>query len=274
MKHRTLQRLFDPGAADRHFLAGDLLALLREVAMADRMCADGDQRLVGERLQFVPGHAEIAADRGLVDAVTRTQRGNFAPAVMHVRQRAQPVVQAFERGLLGRRRGRVETDRGAADRRFDRIGLRDHHLQRDPPQPAGALGEIAGDIDGQGCVKFSHHRQREIPVVAIAVVEGEAGERPREVALHHSLVQRVDGDDVDAARAKVRQHRAQELRHHFEMAVGLELRVTLRTDLMKREDRADAGEDRPQQMMRPGEIQRAQSGADDVAAKKLLHAWE
>jgi len=59
----------------------------------------------------------------------------------------------------------------------------DHHLQRDPPQPAGTFGEVAGDVDGAGCVKLTHHRQRGIPVVAITVIEGEAGKAPREVAL-------------------------------------------------------------------------------------------
>ena len=63
----------------------------------------------------------------------------------------------------------------------------------------GAFGEIADDIDGQGCVKFPHHRQREIPVVAIPIVEGEAGKTPREVVFDHSPMQFVDGDDIDAA---------------------------------------------------------------------------
>jgi len=43
----------------------------------------------------------------------------------------------------------------------------DHHLQRDPPQPAGTFGEVADDVDGAGCVKLTHHRQREIRIVAI-----------------------------------------------------------------------------------------------------------
>ena len=66
---------------------------------------------------------------------------------------------------------------------FDALRLGDHRLQRDPPQPAGPLGEIAGDIDRQRCVKLAHHRQREVAVVAVAVVEGEAGEAARKIAL-------------------------------------------------------------------------------------------
>ena len=225
----------------------------------------------GECLQFVPRQAEIPADRGLVDAVARAQRGDLAPDIVLARQRAQPVVQAVERGLLGRRRGGIETDRRAADHGFDHLGPGDHHFQRDPPQPAAAFGEIAGDIDRQGCVEFAHHRQREIPVVAIAVVEGEAGETPREPAFDQSLVQFVHGHDVDVVRAQIRQHRAQELRRHFEMTIGLEPGVALRADMMQHENGADARQDRPQQKMRPGEVQRSQSGADEIAAK-LLHS--
>ena len=40
--------------------------------------------------------------------------------------------------------------------------------------------------------------------------------------------------------------------------------------MMQHEDGADAREDRPQQVMRAGEVQRPESGADDVVAK-LLH---
>ena len=46
-----------------------LLALLGEVAMADGVGADRNQRIVGKRFQFVPGHAEVAADRRLVDTM-------------------------------------------------------------------------------------------------------------------------------------------------------------------------------------------------------------
>ena len=165
--------------------------------MRDRMRADRDQRIVGERFQFVPGHAELAADRGLVDAVARAQRGDFALHIVLARQRAQPVVQAVERSLLGGRRRGIEAGRNAADLDLDRGGPGDRPLQRDPPQPADALGEIAGDIDGEGRVKFAHHRQREIPVVAIAVVEGEAGKAPRKVALGQPPMHLVHGDDVD-----------------------------------------------------------------------------
>src|ERR1700716_1501586 len=54
------------------------------------------------------------------------------------------------------------------------------------------------------------------------------------------------------------------------MMIGLELGVTARADMVQHENGADAREDRPQQIVRPGEVKRSQSGANDVVAK-LLH---
>ena len=75
------------------------------------------------------------------------------------------------------------------------------------------------------------------------------------------------------ARAKMRQHRAQEFGRDFEMMIGLELGVAARPDMVQHEDGADARENRPQQMMRAGEIERFQSGADNVVAKLLHRGW-
>jgi hypothetical protein len=54
------------------------------------------------------------------------------------------------------------------------------------------------------------------------------------------------------------------------MMVGLERHVAARPHVMQHEDGADAGEQRTQQMMRPGQGQRAEARADDGIAK-LLH---
>ena len=56
----------------------------------------------------------------------------------------------------------------------------------------------------------------------------------------------------------------------FEVMIGLERGVAARADMVQHENGADACEDRPQQMMRAGEIQRFQPGADDGVAE-LLH---
>ena len=222
--------------------------------MRDGMRADRDQRVGRERFQFIPGHAELAANGGFVDAMARAQRADFARQVVFARQRTQPVVQPLERVLLGGNRRGIETGCRAADPGFDRGRPGDHPFQRRPPQPAGALGEIAGDVDGHGCVKLPHDRQREIPVVAIAIVEGEAGEAPRKIAIDQPLMHLVHGHDVDPMRPKMRQHHAQEFRRDFEAIIGLETGVATRPDMVQHENRADAREQRSHQTMRAGKI--------------------
>ncbi|MGY4545527.1 hypothetical protein ACVMDO_000956 [Bradyrhizobium sp. USDA 4513] len=147
---------------------------------------------------------------------------------------------------------------------------RDHPLQRDPPQSAAALGEIARDIDRERGAELAHHRQREIAVVAIAVVEGKAGEAPREIPFGETAMRLVDADHVDVERAQMRQHRAQEVRRDLEMMVRLERVAAPRADVVQHEDGADAGEDRPQQDMRTREIQRLHAGTDHGVAE-LFH---
>ena len=67
-------------------------------------------------------HAEIPADRGFVDAVTRAQRADLARKIMLARQSAQPVVQPIERDLFRRRGVGIEAGGRAADLDFDRHG--------------------------------------------------------------------------------------------------------------------------------------------------------
>src|SRR6059058_1202975 len=50
---------------------------IASVCLARLQC-DRDQGIVRERFEFVPGHAELAADRSFIDAVTRAQRADFA----------------------------------------------------------------------------------------------------------------------------------------------------------------------------------------------------
>ena len=79
----------------------------------------------------------------------------------------------------------------------------------------------------------------------------------------------VHGDDVDVEGAKMRQHRAQEFRLDLEMMIGLKLAVAAGADVVQHENGADTCEDWSQQVMRAGEVQRFQSGADDGVAKQF-----
>ena len=161
--------------------------------------------------------------------------------------------------------------RMAAHGGLDGRGLRDRPLQRDPPQPAGAFGEIAGDVTREGRGKFAHHRQRMVAVVAIAVVEGESRRSGARISgsssrsCISSMVTMSMSCDFRCASTARRNSRC-----HLEMAVRLEIVGTARPHMVQHEHRADAGQDRPQQDMRAGEIKRSQSGADNGVAK-LLH---
>src|SRR5215471_21342574 len=98
----------------------------------------------------------LAADCRLVDAVTRAQRVDFALKVMLAGRAAQVIVQAVERRLLGGRRRRVKASDVAADPDFDRMSPLDHGLQRDPPQAADTLGEIACYMHRKRGLEFPH----------------------------------------------------------------------------------------------------------------------
>ena len=146
-------------------------------------------------------------------------------------------------------------------------------LQRDPPHPAVTFGEIAGHEHGGGCVEFTQHRQRVIPVVAVAVVERQAGEAPRKITLHQPPMHLVQSDDIDVLAAQVGKRGAQEVRRDFKMMVGLELGVAPRANVVQHENGADATENRPQHMVSAGQIKRFQPGADHVVAKLLHRGW-
>jgi len=86
----------------------------------------------------------------------------------------------------------------------------------------------------------------------------------------------IHGDDIDVERAKMRQHRAQEFRFDLEMMVGLKLGAAAGADMVQHENGADACEDRSQQVMRAGEVERFQSGADNGVAEQFhqgVAAW-
>lgn len=220
--------------------------------------------------QLVPGQAQLAADDGFVDATTCAQPSQSARDVAVVGQSAQQIMNAGERFLLSFDRAGVETDGGVADRAVDPVGGGDDPFERDPPQATGPACEIIGDIDGERRVIVSHGRQREVAVIAIAVVEGEAREPSREVALGQPAMHFVRGHDVDSARSDMGQDHAQKFRSHFQVMIGLEQAVSARPHMVQHEDRSDPCEDRPQQVMGAAEVQDIQSGPDDGVAE-LLH---
>lgn len=168
------------------------------------------------------------------------QCADLALYVRVASERAQPVVRLVEGVLLGGGIVCIDLHCRTVANDFDGLGAGDGALQRLPPQPAGAFGEIAGDIDRERRVVFAHHGECVVAVVAIAVVEGEAGEAAREVALNHPAMRFIHRYDIDVERADMRQHLAQEIGRDFEMTVGLEQAAARRANVMQHEDGADA----------------------------------
>src|SRR2546421_12138142 len=195
------------------------------------MRPDRDQRVVRKQFQLVPGHAEIAANSGFIYPVTGAQVCDLAMDILLAWQRAHQQVQTVEGSLLGGWRTGVDAARNLSDPWFDCAGVGDRPFERDPPQLARTLREVAGDVDGERCVKFPHYGKREIASVSIAIVKCEAGEAPREIALDQPLMHLVDGDQVNAAQANMRQNCTQKFRCDLEVTIGLEFRVMTWSDL-------------------------------------------
>ena len=70
----------------------------------------------------------------------------------------------------------------------------------------------------------------------------------------------------------MRQHRARNS-GAISRCVGLKLGVAVGPDMVQHENGADACEDRPQQMMRAGEVKCLQPGADDVCCGAASSGW-
>ena len=88
-------------------------------------------------------------------------------------------------GLLGGGRRGIEAAGRAADGDFDCRGFRDRHLQRDPPQPAQSPRRNRWRHRGCRARQIRAAPEARVPVVAIAVVEGETGETARKVRVRN-----------------------------------------------------------------------------------------
>ena len=73
----------------------------------------------------------------------------------------------------------------------------------------------------------------------------------------------VETDEVDARAAQIPHHTGEEARRHFEEMVGLKTPGPRRTNVVQRQNGADALDERPKRNVRAGEIQRFQAAAND-----------
>src|SRR6266478_1233383 len=99
--------------------------------------------------------------------------------------------------------------------------------------------------------------------VAIAVVEGEAGEAPREIARAEPAMHLVERDELDAGTANGFDRRFQEPGRDLPQPVRLEAVAAARAHVMQGQDRADPADERAQPAMAARKIQRFEPRADD-----------
>ena len=133
----------------------------------------------------------------------------------------------------------------AIDPHRDHVVLRHHGLEREPPHLADTVGEARRDIDGERHVVVLEDRISELVRIAIAIVECDADETAGEIALGHAAVQFVERNEIDAGTAQLSDDALEELRCDFEQPIGLEAVGPRRTDMMQRQDGADAAQHRP-----------------------------
>src|SRR5262249_6260591 len=100
-------------------------------------------------------------------------------------------------------------------------------------------------------------------VVAVAVVEGDAGETTAEILLREPAVHLVERDQIDILAAQPTDDAREKLRRDLELPVRLETVAPRRTHVMQHQDRADAADERAHQPVRTAEIERLESEADD-----------
>ena len=151
----------------------------------------------------------------------------------------------------------------AVERHDDAVIVGDHLLQGEPPQLAAAVGEGSRNVDRERCLVRLEDRIGPHLVVAIAVIEGDAGEAAAEVAFGQSAVHLVERDDVDRLAAQPLDRLQQEFGRNLEPLVRPKLAAAPRPHVVEHQDRADPFEEGPQQHMGAAEIERVESGAND-----------
>ena len=128
------------------------------------------------------------------------------------------------------------------------------------------------NINAERHRKTRQDRIRPLLVVAVAVIEGDADEPPRKIALDHAPVHFVQRDDVDPCGLEPLQDRSQILRRHFEEAVGLEFADAGRAHVVQHEHRADPLHQRLQRRIGAGAVQRLESEPDQRRPHVTPHA--
>ena len=240
--------------------------MLGQHRMAQCVRPDGDAGRAGEGAQRLGGQAFAFDQRSRIDARLRRQLGNRREQ-NRFRAFAQTPVEPVERRLLlsvGSGRS-VET----AVRQFDRNARQrpDRLLQLQPPEPGGALGKAAHDIERPGRLMLGQHRPGMIEIVAIAVIEGERDEEAARFGIGQPGQRLVERDDVVALGPDQGQRPIEKIGRDLQQPVRMETAGGCRADMVQRQDRALALREPPAPAVGAGRRDGREGGRKSLVAQ-------
>lgn len=138
----------------------------------------------------------------------------------------------------------------------DRLEFADDVFQMLPPEVHVMIHQPGGDVDREGNRVSLEDRQGVDQAVGVAVVERDADERLGAPSVDDPFSSLVEAHQIEPAPGDRGQCDVEELRGDLQDPVGRERRVELgRSDVMQRQDRADAPTPGPEQPGRSAGIQ-------------------
>ncbi len=171
--------------------------------------------------------------------MSRGQLGDDG-ARLRLGQRSQPPIDFVECRVLLGRRSEAEVARFAIHAQRD-LRRRPHHLlEGEPPEVAASVGKVARHIDGKRRIVAAKNGIGVVAIVAIAVIQREAGERLLAVGVFQALAHLIERNDVEARVDDLAHDVLEEIGRHLEDAIGLERLRRRRVDMMQHENDAGA----------------------------------
>jgi hypothetical protein len=211
----------------------------------------------------LPSHAEIAAERNDVDAVTRAKVAHRAAYLIFRLHATQVAVDRSVKLAFLSRRHAFKILIGAVDHHSDAIVSRNDCLKRDPPQFTQLIGKTGRDEHRKRQFVFSKQRVGPSQEIFVAIVEGEADETPREITFDIAPMHFVQRHHVNARTHEPSQQPIKKFRRNFQKPVWLERLGPCRPHMVQRKDGADAANEWTKPMVHSAEIQRLKAGTND-----------
>ena len=266
MADRQADLRLDAAPAVAHLCAPDVVRVLRQHRVRERMGADGAERMLGQRPDGVPVKAEaLGQGRGFDAGAPRQGVDDVEEPVF--RPRAKHPVQRVERRrlLLGAAGGQAERRSGEFD--LDAIGRADRLLQLQPPEARRAIGEAGRHIGGERGLMPLQDRQRVLDEIAVAVVERQRDERPIR-RLDDAPQRLVQAHDVEAKRLDATERAIEKRRLDLQQAVRRKPVRPARAHVVKHQDGTASARQRRQAAMQARRPEEGEAGPDDLLLQR------